>query len=127
MHGPIETNAWISVARGCGFAALAASCGMVSLAFDPPAALKFGGYSALLTCAVLILKAWRASNVRYSKTETWIMLHPHEQPPKAYAQAVISGARRNMLYRFARLNALIAAGLLVLAFVLQAWRASGNA
>lgn len=127
MQDPIETNAWISVARGCGFAALAASCGMVSLAFDPPAAFKFGGYSALLTCAILLLKAWRAGKVRYSQTEMWIMLHQHERPPKAYAQAVITNARRDMLYRFARLNAWIAAALLALSFLMQAWRATGGA
>lgn len=127
MHDPIATNAWISVARGCGFAALAASCGMLSLAYNPPAALKLGGYSALLTCAVLLLKAWRANKIRYSQTETWIMLQEHERPPKAYAQLVIANARRAVLYKFARLNAGLAAGLLVLAFILEAWRAAAGA
>lgn len=121
MRDPVETNAWISVARGCGFAGLAVICGMVGLSFDPPQALKFGGYCALMTSSILLLKAWRASHVLYSHTETWIMLEAEQRPPKPIAQAVISEARRRMLFRFASLTAGISACLLVGSILLRAW------
>ena len=121
MRNPIEINAWISVARGCGFAGLAAICGMVGLSYDPPQALKFGGYCALLTSAILLLKAWRASSVRYSQTETWIMLEKSERPPAPMAQSVVSNARRHVLYRFARITAGTAAALLASSLLLKAW------
>ncbi|MDP2356442.1 MAG: hypothetical protein Q8M31_10340 [Beijerinckiaceae bacterium] len=108
MHAPVETNAWISVARGCGFAGLATVCGMVGLSFDPPQALKFGGYSALITTSILLLMAWRAPDVRYSRTETWIMLDKDERPPRPIAQSVISRARQRVLYWFANVTAKIA-------------------
>ena len=81
MADPIETNAWISVARGCGFAGLATTCAMVGFSYNPVLALKFGGYCALLTAVILLLKAWRATYVRYTATETWTMLEKHECPP----------------------------------------------
>lgn len=121
MRNPIEINAWISVARGCGFAGLAAVCGMVGMSYDPPQALKFGGYCALMTSAILLLKAWRASTVRYSQTETWIMLEAHERPPAPIAQVVVSNARRHVLYRFARITAGTAVALLVSSMLLRAW------
>ena len=121
MRDPVELNAWISIARGCGFAGLATVCGMVGLSFDPPHALKFGGYCALMTSSILLLKGWRASQVSYARTETWIMLDESERPPKPIAQAVISSARQRMLYRFARLTAGIATCLLVGSLLLRAW------
>lgn len=121
MRDPIEVNTWISVARGCGFAGLATICGMVGLSFDPPQALKFGGYCALMTSSILLLKAWRASNVRYKNTETWLMLEKDERPPEPIAQALITGARRRMLFRFASLTASIAAWMLVGSLLLRAW------
>jgi hypothetical protein len=121
MRDPVEINAWISVARGCGFAGLATVCGMVGLSFDPPHALKFGGYCALMTSSILLLKAWRARHVRYSQTETWIMLEESQRPPAPIAQAVIAGARQRMLYRFASLTATISACLFVGSLLMRAW------
>jgi hypothetical protein len=126
MADPIETNAWISVARGCGFAGLATTCAMVGFSYNPVLALKFGGYCALLTAVILLLKAWRATYVRYTATETWTMLEKHERPPAPVAQVMISRARQRMLYHFARLSAAISAGMLVFAFLLQAWRATAG-
>lgn len=121
MRDPVELNAWISVARGCGFAALATVCGMVGLSYDPPQALKFGGYCALMTASILLLKAWRASQVRYSHTETWMMLEADERPPAPLAQSIITDARRRMLYRFASLSARTAVLMLVGSLLLRAW------
>jgi hypothetical protein len=119
MHDPIETNAWISIARGCGFAGLATVCGMVGFSYDPALALKFGGYCALLTSSVLLLKAWRAAHVRYSSTETWIMLEKDQRPPAPVAQAMIAGARRRMLYLFASHSARIAVLMLSGSLILR--------
>ncbi len=121
MHAPVDLNAWISVARGCGFAGLATVCGMVGLSFDPPQALKFGGYSALITTSVLLLMAWRAPDVRYSRTETWIMLDQDQRPPQPIAQSVISRARQQALYRFANVTAKIAVLMLIGSLALGAW------
>lgn len=121
MRDKVEMCAWISVARGCGFAGLAIICGMVGLSFDPPAALKFGGLSALLVCAVLVLKALRAARVRYKDTETWLMLEDRDRPPAALAQSLITGARRRMLFSFARVNAMFAAGCFSGSFLMRLW------
>jgi hypothetical protein len=120
MHDPIEANAWISVARGCGFAGLATLCGMVGLSYDPPQALKFGGFCALITSSILLLKAWRASQVRYSKTETWLMLEEDQRPPPSIAQTIVASARRRTLYRFASLTANMALYMLVGSLILRA-------
>jgi hypothetical protein len=113
MQNPVEMCAWVSIARGCGFAGLATVCAMVGIAFDPALSLKLGGYCALLTSSILLLKAWRAWQVRYSHTETWMMLNEHERPPKPIAQAVISGARQRMLYLFASHSAKVALAMLI--------------
>ncbi len=54
------------------------------------------------------------------------MLEKHERPPAPVAQVMISRARQRTLYHFARLSAAISAGMLVFAFLLQAWRAAGG-
>jgi hypothetical protein len=100
---------------------------MIGFSYNPVIALKFGGYCALLTTAILLLKAWRAAHVRYTATETWAMLEKHERPPAAIAQVMIARARRRMLFSFASLCARISVGLFVLAILMQAWRAMGGA
>lgn len=121
MSSPVENSALISVARGCGFAGLAIACGMVGFSFDPPGALKFGGFSGLLTCAVLILKALRSAGVSYRKTETWLILPEDSRPPAAIAQMVIGRARRQAFLRFARVYAGFAAFCFCGSFLLRAW------
>ena len=121
MRDKIETCAWISVARGCGFAGLAILCAMTGMSFDPPAALKFGGFSTLLVCAVLILKALRAAHVRYKDTETWLLLDDSDRPPAAIAQGLVMRARRQMLLSFARVNAMFATGCFSGSFLTRAW------
>lgn len=119
MSDPIENNALVSIARGCGFAGLATLCGMIGISFNPALALKLGGYSALLTSCILLLKAWRAHAVPYSHTEVWMMLNENERPPKPIAQAVITGARQRMLYLFASYSAKLALALLVASMLVR--------
>ncbi len=121
MFSPINTYAILTVARGCGFAGLATFCAMFGLVFDPPLALKFGGYSAMLTCAVLLLMAFRSPDVSYKKTETWLTL-PHDlRPPAPVAQIIVGRARQRALFIFARVTAAFAAGCFLAAFLLGAW------
>lgn len=94
---------------------------MVGFAFDPPGAFKFGGFSALLTCAILVLKALRSDAVSYRKTETWLILPEEFRPPAAVAQLVIGRARRRALLMFARINAGFAAFCFFGSFLLRAW------
>lgn len=119
MDAPVRHKAIISVARGCGFAGLAALTGMLGFAHDPPAAMKFGGMCSLLTAFVLLVKASRARFAPYKRTETWLMLEDNERPPAMFAQLVIGEARREALLQFA-----LAHGLLALAFfgLALAWR-----
>ena len=124
MAGPVEQSATISVARGCGFAGLAIACGMVGLSYDPPGALKFGGFATLLACAVLVLMALRSDVVRYKKTETWLLLQQEFRPPAPLAQLIIGRARRRALFTFARINAGFAACCFFGSFMLRAW--TGN-
>jgi hypothetical protein len=60
----IEGAAERSVARGTGFAALAVGVAMSGLSFMPVLSLKTGAVIALLTWAVLTLKAVRARRRR---------------------------------------------------------------
>lgn len=121
MTSPVENSALLSVSRGCGFAGLGIACGMVGLSFDPPAALKFGGFSTLLVCAVLILMASRSETVSYKKTETWLILPEDFRPPAAVAQIVIGRARKRALLFLARVNAGFAAFCFSGSFLVRAW------
>lgn len=94
MDAPVRHKAIISVARGCGFGGLAAVTAMLGFAHDPPAAVKFGGMSSLLTALVLLAKASRARFSPYKRTEIWLMLEANERPPAIFAQLVIGEARR---------------------------------
>ena len=121
MSSPVDACALLSIARGCGFAALATCCGMVSLAFDPAAAFKFGGYSGLLACSVLLLKAYRSPAVAYKRTETWLILPEEYRPPEPVAQLIIGRARQRALYVFARVTAGFSAFCFVAAFLSRAY------
>lgn len=108
----LRTLAEISTARACGFAGLATFCLMVGLSGSPQAALKAGGYCALLVVAVLLMLAQQAPLRPYKRTEIWLMLDQAERPPEAYAQMLFAQVRRETFLRFAGYHALAAAALL---------------
>jgi hypothetical protein len=118
MLDRIEQLAEISVARGCGFAALA-----IALLFigTMPAGLhlafKVAGSVALLTCAVLLLKAWRADRRPYQRTEVWAMLGPHERPLPDVAQRIVGTILCGVFLRFAQHAAIIAAVMFALSLL----------
>jgi len=122
MADRIETCAWISVARGCGFGALAIVTTMVGLSGYPAAALKFGGQSSLLMSFIMIVMAVRAPRKNYKRTEVWLLLDEASRPPPSIAQRVIASARRDVLIWFARLHAGVALALYSLLLLVVAAR-----
>lgn len=112
MTQTIESAAFISVARGTGFAGLAIVCTMAGMAGDIHASLLTGGYLSLFTCMVLLLRGLTSEGRNYRSTEVWIMLEPADRPPKAVAQRVIGAALRTAYLEFALKTAWAAIGLL---------------
>ena len=117
MLDRIERAAHLSVARGCGFAALAILTFFVGLSFDLRMAFKSAGILALLTSAVLLLKAQVARSRPYKRTELWVMLNPAERPQAAIAQQVIGTVLRETYLYFALHAAVVAALMLAGAMI----------
>jgi hypothetical protein len=107
----IEEAAERSVARGTGFAALAAGVTMSGLSFVPVLSLKTGAAIALLTWAVLALKALRARRRPYRRTEVWLMLDPKPALPRDQAQRLIGEALERAFRRYAARALLTAVAL----------------
>jgi hypothetical protein len=97
----IEHVAQISVARACGFGALAIVTFMTALSGDIVSCLKAGGILTLFMCLVLLLKARHAAGRSYKRTEVWIMLAPQDRPHSAIAQQVIGNVLRETFLSFA--------------------------
>lgn len=119
MPERIERAAEVSVGRGVGFAALAIGTAMAGLSFDLVLALKSGATLAMLTSAILALKALAAPRTRYKRTETWILLEPRPALPPERAQMIVAAARRRVLGRYARLSLATALFFWVGGFALQ--------
>ena len=115
MDTPIERLAELSVARGCGFALIGIVTTMTGLSAEPALAFKAGGILTLLTCAVLLLKAFNALGRPYKRTEVWIMLPKPDRPKAEVAQQLIGRTLRMVYLVFARRAALISLALLLLA------------
>jgi hypothetical protein len=118
MLQKLEALAELSVARGCGFAALAIFTFMIGTVSDPALAFKSGGLMTLLACAVLLLKARNACTRPYKSTELWIMLAKDERPDAAIAQQVIGNVLRDVYLRFAQQAAVLAILMLSAAQIL---------
>lgn len=102
MTDRIAELALLSVARGCGFAALGILVLFIGLSTDLVLALKSAGYLTLLACSVLLLNATLAFRQPYRRTELWVMLKPDERPSADVAQSMISAALRDAYLEFAR-------------------------
>jgi hypothetical protein len=107
----------ISVARACAFGGLATLCVMVGLASETSNSLKAGGYCALFTTVILLVKARQAPTRPVKRTELWIMLDKADRPPDFIAQPMLSGILQNAYLRFASIHAAGAALLLALALL----------
>jgi hypothetical protein len=104
----IRRYAQLSIARGCGFGALAIATLMLGCSSDIDLFLRTGGIATLLMCFVLLLKASRADQVRHSETEVWVMIPKDKRPPAEVAGPLIANARRDYLLRFAYVAAIVA-------------------
>jgi len=111
----IRRVAYETVARACGFGALAIFCVMIGLSFEPRAAFQAGGFLTTLMTGVLIFKAREALTKNYRKTEMWLYLPKEQRPPEAYAQWASSTVLRETYLTFARWTAAIAIVMWVLA------------
>ncbi len=108
-----EYLARVSVARACGFGSVAILTLMVGLSDRMHVALKAGGYATLLMAAILVLKAWRAGEKPYKRTELWLMLEPTERPRASVAQRVLGGVLRDAFLLFAYRSTAVAVVFLV--------------
>lgn len=115
----VEALAEVSVARGCGFAALAILTLMVGLSWDLALACMVGGLLVLFVCLVLVAKAQWAHRRPAGKTELWLMLDEFDRPSSAIAQRIVGSVLRACYLRFALHAAGISAGLLALSITLR--------
>lgn len=119
MMKAVESAAEISVARGCGFAALAIGTLMVGLADQLFIACKAGGILTLGMCLILVVRGFAAPNSHYKRTEVWLMLSDKDRPPAEIAQMVIGSTLREVYMRFAMHTAIVSVFLLGFSLFLQ--------
>jgi hypothetical protein len=112
--------AFAVVLRACSFGALAIFCLMFGMSFVPKAAFQVGGFLTLVTCGILILKAYEANIKDYRRTELWLCLAKEHRPPAAYAQQVSALVLRETYLRVAMWAAMVAIGLWAIALFLPA-------
>jgi hypothetical protein len=110
-----------SVARGCGFGALAIACTMIGFV-DLSRAMLAGGVLFVLMTLILIWKGNAAPSRPYKRAEAWLMLDPAKRPGPDQAQRVLGGVLREVYLRFAQITAAVAAALLILALISEAVR-----
>lgn len=122
MRDAIQAAAELSVARGCGFAALAIVTLMVGLSDQMHVACKAGGILTLGTCCILGVRGYSAPNFSYKRTEVWLMLSEKDRPRAEIAQVVIGGTLREVYLRFAVQAAIVSAFLLGFSLLLQLFR-----
>jgi hypothetical protein len=114
----LRKAAFISVARGCGFAMLAIICVMVGMSFNPRAMFQGGGILTLLTTFILILKARNALTRDYKRTEMWLILPKDFRPPERYAQWVTATVMRDAYFTFAQYTALLSIAMWIIALII---------
>lgn len=115
----LRSFAFISVARGSGFALLAIFCVMAGAAFDVAVSFFAGGILSLITSLILCLKALKALATPYKRTELWLMLEPEDRPHAKVAQRIIGTVLESLFYRFATNFALLAVILFAASFLMQ--------
>ena len=114
----MRRQAFMSVARGCGFGMLAIVCVMVGMSFNPRAVFQGGGILTLMMTFILILKARYALTQNYKHTEMWLYLPKDFRPPEAYAQWAASTVLRDAYFTFAQYTALISIAMWVIALII---------
>ena len=118
MLEAIENAAEVSVARGCGFAALGIITLMVGLSDQAYLACKAGGILTLGACLILAIRGLTAKSTPYKRTEVWIMLNEAERPKAAVAQQLIGNTLHDVYLRFALRAASLAGAMLAASLLL---------
>jgi hypothetical protein len=108
MEATIRRYAQVSIARGCGFGALAITTMMVGSASDLSLFFRSGGIGALLMCFILLLKASRVEHTPVKDTEVWVMIPRDIRPSPEIAAPLIARARRDYMMKFAYVAAVVA-------------------
>ncbi len=121
MLKTIEYLAEVSVARGCGFAALGIVTLMVGLADQAYLALQAGGLLTLAMTAILWVRGISAAMTPYKRTELWVMLDAPDRPQPEVAQQIIGAVLRDTYLRFALCSGLLSVLMLALSVLLRWW------
>ena len=114
----LQQMAWLSIARACGFAALAIGTLMFGLSGNVLMSFRTGGILTLITSLILLVRGLQAPTRPYKRTEVWMMLEPEDRPQAALAQTVIGETLKQTYLTFALHSALIAGGMLLLSLLL---------
>jgi hypothetical protein len=107
----IRDAAFISVGRGCMFAALAIWAAAFGFISWPLTAFRLAALLTTLTGVILVYKAVTAHTRPYQRTEVWAMIGKPRHVPKERAQAEISSILRETFWRFAHYAAGLALAL----------------
>jgi hypothetical protein len=106
-----------SIGRAFLFALLAIGAAMSGLIVWPSIAFQLGGVSALLTAAILMLRAQGVARRSYRSTETWILLGRSHQFPESIARRAFAEILGETYRQFALHATILGLGMLALALV----------
>lgn len=104
----IRDAAFISVGRGCMFAALAIWATAFGFISWPLTAFRLAALLTTLAGVILVYKAITAHTRPYRRTEVWAMIGKPRDVPEERAQAEISSILRDTFWRFASYAAALA-------------------
>ncbi|MBI3514665.1 MAG: hypothetical protein HY060_11470 [Proteobacteria bacterium] len=113
----------LSIRRGCAFGILTIATAMTGMSHDMRLAVRGGALMLTLMVVVLVWKSWRAGQVRYRRTELWVLLDRQLEWPESYRQQLISGVLAERYMWHARVTAMAAFALWVIALAMMALRA----
>ena len=118
----IRRMAAISVARGCGFGALAVFTLAVALSYDLFLAARAAALLSTMGAAILLYRGQQALGRDPRATEVWAMIDKEDRPPRLSAQRVIGGVMRETYLYFARIVGVTAGVLWLLSLGLGVLR-----
>jgi Ca2+/Na+ antiporter len=114
-----ERFARFTVTRDAFFVTLAAALLMLALSYDSPLALWIGATAALVFSLSLIMRSYRLTEERFTRSEVWRALFPDERPAEPAGRELAQARFNELLLHFAKSAAGIAAFLYVAAMLLS--------
>lgn len=117
----IREIAVFCVGRAVFFGAMAIGCVMISFAFSPVSAFRFGAMLTLGMAGILLWKAMAAPSQNPKRTELWLYLDEQARPPESQAKIVVANVMRDVYARFAQAVLGVAFGFFVISFLLMAF------